>query len=1380
MAASDEPDGDSRESETESPQATSTAATKSTAAPAVTTAPAAPENAAPVTTDVAPSVAIAKTLDEPAAAQTKPAETAPSGPADVTTSSESSKPTPTEPTSPDHLQIQLQKTQTSANHDDNSPTKKLEKPLEERRAAGAGQIDTTVEGAQKSPNAPVTGTGGTDFDDFGLPIRKAGAIQYSAEEVEEEKKQKQKQRTWSFRKRSTSRSDADHSRASSRASNSSRRRSSLRIGVDGPPAVDGATKGKGAEATEDIEEEPRTPMPAKTRTNTDDPSIAPKDQPKKDFAAVHAREASNATDVSLSEFSHQKLTTEKEEKKADEDGGWQTMPAFAPYDMYDDDDRLIAKEHVETEEDSYGYAGLGGAGKGYTRVLIDDDAESATSMDDNTNYLFKTGAGTSMMDDEEEQRDAVSQMQATKDLLTEGQRIAYVGITRLHLYNMLKEMEAFKPSRRRRKEMSIAAESLKMWSQKMMIRLYAHMDISLAEQVMIEQLSEHGVQPKDLTPALMANSRVKNPMADENSPKSTRGSTSASTEAPNSPTVPGTPSATSPRVTEVTDDDDEEASKHTSKAKEAAREHEEELEDDEEVAEPPPPYQEVDGEELPDVRTPSQMPSTDKIDIDLRWTVLCDLFLVLIADSVYDARSRVLLERVGESLDVPWIDICKFERKVTEALEMQQQAEKENWDEADHMELRRKLALKRRYVMMGLATVGGGLVIGLSAGLLAPVIGAGLAAGFTTIGVTGTSSFLAGAGGAAIITSSAAASGSVIGVRAANRRTGAVKTFEYRPLHNNKRVNLIVTVSGWMTGKVDDVRLPYSTVDPVMGDIYSVLWEPEMLTSMGDTINILATEALTQGLQQILGSTILISLMAALQLPVVLTKLSYLIDNPWAVSLDRATAAGLILADSLIDRSLGTRPITLVGYSLGSRVIFSCLQELARKGAYGLVQNAFIFGSPVVVKQDEFLRARSVVAGRLVNGYNRSDWILGYLFRLTNGGIRRVAGLGSIEDVPGIENMDVTEFVVGHMDYRTAMPRLLRECGWLVESDEFTEIEDPDPENHGERQRELINEIEEARKELEKETARQASGSKKGGAFSFFSRKKKGEKQEWEIYEDLAKKQQKLQEAINNSNAAKAASASQGKTEDGEGNNHGILFDVDAIRAELAKERENERNGDGGEQGGPQSQPADDIEKHLQVRELKSTLPPMKLTISPSAAIAPPRPSHSPRPSLSSGGVVGSRRVTDTAVAYRVSQEVRASTDDRVPTLPKQMTFPILEDRPYSPHGAHSPALRSSTTTPTIVDNEGVSMTFDYGLDEGHGDYSASTQPPPPPPKDHRYSSGAALAGATMGAGAVAGVAAAVSPPVPAIRLTDPWNEVGDDDDDDDFGKEEEISMTFA
>lgn len=547
---------------------------------------------------------------------------------------------------------------------------------------------------------------------------------------------------------------------------------------------------------------PSTPKTPNTATGWGDKSAQAKTP--EGLNQTHRREISFSSPASgrgISEYSHQHVLMQSEEHEAqlkdDDDGGWQEMPSYARYDMYDDDDRLIAREHDADEDETYGYAGLGGAGKGYTRVIMDEDAESATSMDEHTQYLFKDPKSTSAMGEDDEARDAVSQMQATKDLLTEGQRIAYVGVVRLEIVNLVKEA-SLEITRGAKRQVVMGAEAVKMWGQKMMIRLYAHMDISDAEQIMIEQLAAHGVMAQDLTPALLANSRVHNPMAEEKSggPPGT----------PNSGRYP-------PSYAE-----------------------------EEKPAEMPPPYETHTGEELPEVKTPSQMPTTEKIDIDLRWTILCDLFLILIADSVYDARSRTLLERVAKSLDISWIDICKFEKRVTDALEIQQAAEKENWNEEEHMEHRRKMALKKRYIMMGLATVGGGLVIGLSAGLLAPVIGAGLAAGFTTIGVTGTSSFLAGAGGAAIITSSAAASGGIIGGRAAGRRTGAVKTFEYRPLHNNKRVNLIVTVSGWLTGKVDDVRLPFSTVDPVMGDMYSVLWEPEMLRSMGDTINILATE----------------------------------------------------------------------------------------------------------------------------------------------------------------------------------------------------------------------------------------------------------------------------------------------------------------------------------------------------------------------------------------------------------------------------------------------------------------------------------------------------------------------------------------------------------
>ena len=91
----------------------------------------------------------------------------------------------------------------------------------------------------------------------------------------------------------------------------------------------------------------------------------------------------------------------------------------------------------------------------------------------------------------------------------------------------------------------------------------------------------------------------------------------------------------------------------------------------------------------------------------------------------------------------------------------------------------------------------------------------------------------------------------------------------------------------------------------------------------------------------------------------------------------RANSAGLILADSLIDRNLGVRPITLVGFSLGARVIFACLRELANKGAFGLIQNVYLFGSPIVANKDDYLRARTVISGRFVNGYASNDWILG-------------------------------------------------------------------------------------------------------------------------------------------------------------------------------------------------------------------------------------------------------------------------------------------------------------------------------------------------------------------------------------------------------------------
>ncbi|PWN52544.1 DUF726-domain-containing protein [Violaceomyces palustris] len=438
--------------------------------------------------------------------------------------------------------------------------------------------------------------------------------------------------------------------------------------------------------------------------------------------------------------------------------------------------------------------------------------------------------------------------------------------------------------------------------------------------------------------------------------------------------------------------------------------------------------------------TTSISSADETITLDIRWTVLCDLFLVLTADSVYDARSRVLLETVASFLGLTWMDVTKFEKRVTDALEIEEGVE--SLKDNGALKRRMELAKKRRMIMMGLATVGGGLVIGLSAGLLAPVIGAGVGAALGAVGISGTSGFLGGVGGAAIITTTGTVGGMSLGGRGMSRRTRSVKTFEFKSIHNNKRVNAIVAMPGFMNGPQDDVRLPFGVIDSVMGDCFSVLWEPDMMQEMGDALGILWNETLVQGVQQVLAATVAGAMFSALAWPLWLTKLGYLIDNPWSNALDRSKAAGLILADVLSRRQLGVRPITLVGYSLGARAIFYALVELARTKTFGVVQNVYIMGAPVTATDAVWKEARSVVAGRFVSAFSKTDWILGYLHRAASGGLRSIAGLHPVERVQEIENIDVTHVVPGHLQYRALMPLVLGELGFKTTADYFDEPED--------------------------------------------------------------------------------------------------------------------------------------------------------------------------------------------------------------------------------------------------------------------------------------------------------------------------------------------------
>ena len=71
-----------------------------------------------------------------------------------------------------------------------------------------------------------------------------------------------------------------------------------------------------------------------------------------------------------------------------------------------------------------------------------------------------------------------------------------------------------------------------------------------------------------------------------------------------------------------------------------------------------------------------------------------------------------------------------------------------------------------------------------------------------------------------------------------------------------------------MTSIKDDVRLPFSVLDPVVGDVFSILWEPEMLGETGSALRIISSEVLSQVGQTVLQATVMTALMSALQWPI--------------------------------------------------------------------------------------------------------------------------------------------------------------------------------------------------------------------------------------------------------------------------------------------------------------------------------------------------------------------------------------------------------------------------------------------------------------------------------------------------------------------------------
>lgn len=114
------------------------------------------------------------------------------------------------------------------------------------------------------------------------------------------------------------------------------------------------------------------------------------------------------------------------------------------------------------------------------------------------------------------------------------------------------------------------------------------------------------------------------------------------------------------------------------------------------------------------------------------------------------------------------------------------------------------------------------------------------------------------------------------------------------------------------------------------GELYTVRWESDLLEELCDSVNDLAADVVTGATTHLLKFTALSMLVSAIALPVALKSAANMIDGTWTLVVERSDEAGRELAQSLMFSNAGNRPVCLVGFSFGARVIYSCLKELAR------------------------------------------------------------------------------------------------------------------------------------------------------------------------------------------------------------------------------------------------------------------------------------------------------------------------------------------------------------------------------------------------------------------------------------------------------------------
>ncbi|KAI4252070.1 MAG: hypothetical protein LQ352_004493 [Teloschistes flavicans] len=470
-------------------------------------------------------------------------------------------------------------------------------------------------------------------------------------------------------------------------------------------------------------------------------------------------------------------------------------------------------------------------------------------------------------------------------------------------------------------------------------------------------------------------------------------------------------------------------------------------------------------ENFPPVDTP-----LSDLEESTRILILHSTLLLLLSLEHYIAPSRVLLLYLTSSLHLPLSVLTADEEKIAKGL---LEAAKHMSGESETQKKAEENATSRKW-KVGLASVAGAALIGVTGGLAAPLVAAGVGSvmGGLGLGATAAAGYLGAVAGSTVIVGGlfGAYGGKMTG-EMMDAYAKEVSDFAFLPVkdepisnepsksassHGHKeiedpasktqkhlshtsekaindpssrRLRVTIGISGWLNSP-SDVTQPWRVFGPdPSSEVFALRYELESLMNLGNSIQAMVSSAAWgYAKSELIKHTIFAELSAALW-PLALLKVSRVVDNPFSIAKSRSDKAGELLADALINKAQGERPVTLVGYSLGARVIYSCLMALAKRKALGLVESVALIGAPCPSTTSDWRVMRSVVASRLINVYSSNDYVLGFLYR-TSSIQYGVAGLQPIPSLAGVENVDVSESVSGHLRYRYLVGSILQKIGF--------------------------------------------------------------------------------------------------------------------------------------------------------------------------------------------------------------------------------------------------------------------------------------------------------------------------------------------------------------